>query len=120
MTKQYRPIVDAEAMIEAAKSAGKRNPLQLGLYIREHLRLRSTDYQYRIWACYKIDCGTKYAGCSYQSFRTYVGKLKRLGLVRVVKPGRTPWDTSWYALVPERYNSPAWNDPAAAIMKRRR
>ena len=81
MTNTYTPVVDVEAMVEHGMSEGRTKPLRLGLYVREHLRLKGSDFQYSIWKCYMQACEEKgYKGCKYQSFRTYFHSLKTLKL----------------------------------------
>lgn len=111
-------------IVERLSSLGKSyNPVTgargwKGLWIRGYLKDVGEEYVYAMFKEWKAFCqtaeqlGAKIKQGTYQSFRTYLSLLKKLGLVSSVftEPSRG-FDRSYYRLVPERIDDPAWTRP---------
>lgn len=79
-------------LIDRYRRVGKMAPWK-GLWIREHLAEMVYDYPYSMFSRWRLFCesakaqGVKIKAGSYQSFRTYLHLLHKLGLVeRELKP----------------------------------
>ena len=95
--------------------AGGRSKPRKGVWIRGHLLEQGQDYPYhmhKLWKRFLEGAGLNIKPGTYQQFRTYIYALKRLGLIhRAGPPSRSEFSRNYYALNPEKINSPKWKNP---------
>ena len=133
-----RLLEEAKEMVDIVRLAELTYKLQpkrkmkkpsLALFIREHLREKglSGDYLFNVftgWNKIKKDLNPKWRQTSYDSFRQYFNKLKRLGLVIHLGYGpkggkqRRGFQRSRYRISEDGIRSRDWLDPANAYNRR--
>ena len=96
-------------------AGGGRSIPRKGVWIRGHLQEVGRDYvygMYKLWKRFLGEAGLNIKPGTYQQFRTYIYVLKRLGLIhRVGYPSKSEFSKNYYALSPEKINSPKWQNP---------
>lgn len=105
---------------EEPGAAGRSIPRK-GVWIRGHLQEVGRDYPYRMWKLWREfleEAGLKIKAGKYAGFRNYVYVLRRLGLIHRAGGEPSFWGKRYYALNPDRIDSPLWRNPFAAIRRK--
>ena len=93
---------------------GGRSIPRKGVWIRGHLEDVGRDYPYSMWKLWRSflqRAGLKIKAGTYQAFRNYIYVLRRLGLIRRAGGSPSTFTKKYYALNPEKINSPLWRNP---------
>jgi len=103
-----------------------------GYQIRDHLAEVGSDFEMNTWRAVKAECQEAGVGYpSYESFRNYFNRLKKLKLVLPAKRGFAPstagegqggaggrlLERKYYALNPSRIDDSAWRNPQPAYLE---
>ena len=105
------------------RGGGGRSVSRKGLWIKNHLLEVGQDYVYSMhirWKGFIEEAGLNIKAGTYQSFRTYIYVLKRLGLIQRVGASTGRFSKSYYSLDLEQVDSPKWGNPFKAYSTMRR